>query len=55
MSSAKSSQHALMNRFRSLMSIEKGNSPRTEPLGYRYLTESTSDVGAFTYTVYCCL
>ena len=46
-SSAKRSRQALMNRGKSLMSMEKSNGPRTEPWGTPYLRDRIS-VRAFT-------
>ena len=34
------------------MEMEKSNGPRTKPLGTPYLRDRTSDVGAFTCTVW---
>ena len=38
-SSTKSSQHALMNRGRPPMELEKSNGPRTEPRGTPHLRD----------------
>ena len=48
MSSAKSSQHALMNRGKLLMQMEKSNGPRTEPWGTPYLRDRASEADACT-------
>ena len=57
MSSAKSSQYALMNKGpgRSLMQTEESNGPGTELWGIPYLRDCALAVDAFTVTVCFCL